>query len=572
MIPDVRIGKDLREPVDWRTLPDLDEDPDDEELAETPADVVRVLGFDPLSASLTEDSVEPTLSQIEAGNYRKEHLSWCGLQISVENGQGSVRRGRDWDQRLHHPYGYIRRTEGADGDHVDVFLGPDLDSPWVYVINQWVGGRFDEHKVVIGASSRQEARGIYLANYPQGWTGYGGAVEMPVDEFKAWLRSGDTKRHLTTDDRWITIKGKGSEGEEEEGKGYRRVLLGPGGKVKGGDLPKETHGKKLGEAERELPGNKPEKSKNPFEGFDLEKDISTFNGLVGVYGENGEIATIQEMHPELSSEQAAVYLEKLKTHEEELRVKREAERKAATKLPPNATREQIEKTLAACRLGGTYGTPVTTKFKSQQEADDALRNIAQVHSDIYNNFETVQKVMDAISVHSGIEIVNGGTVKGCQFGYTGESDLNVVGGFYHHQYKKIVISRDSWKWDTPKSVGIGGGNIDYSPQGIFRHELGHHIYDNLNTATGMREFRSAFVDAVRSMKPEDIKKGISFYAVSRTTRGEINFHETFAESFSAWTHPQYGTPGRNRKLPIQIARVFEKHMPKKKGEPQNAGT
>lgn len=33
-------------PIDWRKAPDA-EDPDDEQLPETPVDVVKLLGFDP---------------------------------------------------------------------------------------------------------------------------------------------------------------------------------------------------------------------------------------------------------------------------------------------------------------------------------------------------------------------------------------------------------------------------------------------------------------------------------------------------------------------------------------------
>lgn len=50
-------------------------------------------------------------------------------------------------------------------------------------------------------------------------------------------------------DGWITVKSKNSEEGEREKKGYRRILLGPGGKIKGGDVPKEVQGKKIGSKE-----------------------------------------------------------------------------------------------------------------------------------------------------------------------------------------------------------------------------------------------------------------------------------------------------------------------------------
>jgi hypothetical protein len=49
-LPDVHWGR-VGESVDWRKLVEtedqIDVDPDDEELAETPPDVVAMLGFDP---------------------------------------------------------------------------------------------------------------------------------------------------------------------------------------------------------------------------------------------------------------------------------------------------------------------------------------------------------------------------------------------------------------------------------------------------------------------------------------------------------------------------------------------
>lgn len=43
--PGARFGSADEKPVDWKKAPDAD--PDDEQLAETPADIVAMLGFDP---------------------------------------------------------------------------------------------------------------------------------------------------------------------------------------------------------------------------------------------------------------------------------------------------------------------------------------------------------------------------------------------------------------------------------------------------------------------------------------------------------------------------------------------
>ena len=81
------------------------------------------------ATSPTNDLPEPTDAQKKAGNYKVGRIKLGGLDISIENPQGSVRRGVDedgkaWENRLQHHYGYIRGTEGNDGDHVDAFIKP----------------------------------------------------------------------------------------------------------------------------------------------------------------------------------------------------------------------------------------------------------------------------------------------------------------------------------------------------------------------------------------------------------------------------------------------------------------
>lgn len=142
----------------------------------------------------------PTEGQIEAGNYRKGHVQLNGLAISIENPAGSRRRP-EWPPLKHH-YGYIKRTEGADGDHVDVFLGDKADDPLLpaFIVNQVNrDGSFDEHKVVLGFPTEEAARAAYLANYTKGWTGLGSIRAMSLPEFKTWLREGDTAKPVSTD-------------------------------------------------------------------------------------------------------------------------------------------------------------------------------------------------------------------------------------------------------------------------------------------------------------------------------------------------------------------------------------
>lgn len=136
---------------------------------------------------------EPTDAQKEAGNYKKGHHKINGLDITIENPAGSRRRP-EWNPLANH-YGYIKKTEGADGEHIDTFLTDNASNPDlpVFVVDQIdpKTGKFDEHKVIMGAADVEAARKTYLDNYQPGWKGIGAITQFSLDDFKAWLK-GDT--------------------------------------------------------------------------------------------------------------------------------------------------------------------------------------------------------------------------------------------------------------------------------------------------------------------------------------------------------------------------------------------
>lgn len=142
---------------------------------------------------------EPTAAQKEAGNYKKEHRRIDGYRISIENAKGSVRRGTDasgdsWEVTMQNDYGYIRGTEGVDGDHIDVFLSDTPEVGDVFVVDQVKpDGTFDEHKVMYGFGSEAEARQAYLSNYSPGWKGLGAITRVSKEEFKKWVNSSKRK-------------------------------------------------------------------------------------------------------------------------------------------------------------------------------------------------------------------------------------------------------------------------------------------------------------------------------------------------------------------------------------------
>lgn len=167
---------------------------------ETPLDYAeRIVEAKRLHEEELKVDTNPTEAQKEAGNYKKGHIKINGFDITIEQPSGSVRSGKDangkeWSQVMNNTYGYIRGTESVDGDHIDVFLGPDMNSDMVYVVDQVnTDGSFDEHKVMMGFSSLEDARSAYLSNYEEGWQGLGSITGVALDEFKKWIDSSTRK-------------------------------------------------------------------------------------------------------------------------------------------------------------------------------------------------------------------------------------------------------------------------------------------------------------------------------------------------------------------------------------------
>lgn len=153
-----------------------------------------------------DTNTDPTEAQRESGNYKKGKLRLHGLDISLENPKGSTRSGvspdgKAWSHKLVHDYGYIKGTVGNDDDHVDVFIGPDLASEFVVVINQVdpATGKFDEHKAMLGFTNEADAVAGYMANYEDGWQGMDHASCCTLRQFKWWLEFGDQAKMIPED-------------------------------------------------------------------------------------------------------------------------------------------------------------------------------------------------------------------------------------------------------------------------------------------------------------------------------------------------------------------------------------
>lgn len=199
----------------------------------------------------------PSEAQKEAGNYKKGHVKINGFDVSIEQPAGSVRSGKDasgkeWSQAMNNTYGYIRGTKGVDGDHIDVFLGPDMNSDMVYVVDQVnTDGSFDEHKVMMGFSSLEDARSAYLSNYEEGWQGLGNITGVALDEFKKWIDSSIRKTKPFSDYKMTKENPNLSLRDIVESSGGHIVVGNPGLTVyKKETVAKKTNGNKLVSEER----------------------------------------------------------------------------------------------------------------------------------------------------------------------------------------------------------------------------------------------------------------------------------------------------------------------------------
>lgn len=179
---------------------------------QTFGDLLDVLNYIDASLSLAnavavaekETDTTPAEKQKEAGNYKKGHVQVGTFNITIENPKGSVRSGIDtegnkWETIMQNTYGYIRGTEGVDGDHIDVFLSDDIDG-WngrrVFVVDQYnEDGSFDEHKVMLGFNETDDAEAAYFANYDSDWANNHKTVVTAVnlEDFKKWIDSSHRK-------------------------------------------------------------------------------------------------------------------------------------------------------------------------------------------------------------------------------------------------------------------------------------------------------------------------------------------------------------------------------------------
>jgi hypothetical protein len=130
---------------------------------------------------------------IKAARPLQRRRQFQGLEVSIENQCGSYRcwkdhfAGTEGRTKMHYDYGYIRGTKGTDGDHVDVYVGPNKNATHAYIVTQMKPPHFlevDEQKVMLGFDSASDAEAAYRLHYDK--PGFFGMMQaMPMGEFRA---------------------------------------------------------------------------------------------------------------------------------------------------------------------------------------------------------------------------------------------------------------------------------------------------------------------------------------------------------------------------------------------------
>ena len=222
-----------------------------------------------IEAASADVNTEPTEAQKEAGNYKKGHVLVGTFDITIEQPEGSIRRGTDadgkkWETKMHNTYGYFRGTEGVDGDHIDVFLSNDIDG-WngrkVFVVDQYnPDGTFDEHKVMLGFNDMDEAKSDYLANYEKGWEN-GRRITVSttnLEDFEKWIDSSHRKTKPFS---------------EYSSVNKETVANNPANDKDNGSQSADTHSDKQ-HPSADKGGEKPEKKQEKQSVFDKAKEIA----------------------------------------------------------------------------------------------------------------------------------------------------------------------------------------------------------------------------------------------------------------------------------------------------------
>ena len=121
-------------------------------------------------------------------------MEFQGLPLDIEHTAGSIRQGKDkdgheWATTFRYAYGYIMGTKGADGEGLDVFVGPNPNAEKAFVVHQQKPdtGKYDEDKILLGWDSAAAAKEAYLDHYDNPKF-FGDMAEISMDRLRELVK------------------------------------------------------------------------------------------------------------------------------------------------------------------------------------------------------------------------------------------------------------------------------------------------------------------------------------------------------------------------------------------------
>lgn len=162
----------------------------------------------------------------------------AGLRVAIEFRSGELRNGH----MMLFSYGSLPGLVGADGEDVDVFVGPELHPSEVYVVHQQRKGAWDEYdedKVMLGWSSADAAKAAYLAQYGDERF-FGGMTVFTVEDFVGRLRARGYVSYLERDETTETISVGTLAWREDVGEGKRVHALLDRVREQGGSVARQA--------------------------------------------------------------------------------------------------------------------------------------------------------------------------------------------------------------------------------------------------------------------------------------------------------------------------------------------
>jgi DNA topoisomerase-1 len=91
---------------------------------------------------------------------------------------------------MKYPYGYLRMTQGVDGDHLDCYVGPNEAATHAFIVHQCdpKTGKYDEDKCFLGFDSEEAVKRAFLQHYDDPKF-LGPITRMPMAEFERKARA-----------------------------------------------------------------------------------------------------------------------------------------------------------------------------------------------------------------------------------------------------------------------------------------------------------------------------------------------------------------------------------------------